>query len=194
MGREIFRRLVIAVKNLEKSQTYQELWLLGTKGYGKTCLLNALMCYLVFLKRRVIFIPDAWATTMDLVSTVRMALLFAWANNRQKIHEIMLLKTCQDMINFIRENPRDESGQKIILIIDELDELQLDNKNVLACQRANFWLQGFSSNICSITSWSFIRAGEKKHPHRVFSCTGGLTEVSIHEYCPVQNSINFTLG
>jgi ATPase involved in DNA replication initiation len=124
MGREIFRRLLNAVKKLEIGRSYNELWLYGTKGYGKSHLLAALTCYLLFLKRRVVFIPDASETVRNWVSTVRKALLFAWANNREVVHEIMMLDNPQAIIGFLEANLRDEHGQKVILIVDQMNVLE----------------------------------------------------------------------
>ena len=77
-----------------------ERWLYGTKGYGKP-LLAALTCYLLSLKRRVIFIPDASETVRNWVSTVRKALLFAQANSRKVVHQVMMLENPQAIIDFL---------------------------------------------------------------------------------------------
>jgi hypothetical protein len=188
IGREIFRRLVKAVKDLERGISYNELWLYGTKGFGKSHLLAALTCYLLSLKRRVIFIPDASETIRDWVATVRKALLFAWANSKKVIDQIMKLDNPQAIIDFIGANTEDEHGRKVILIVDQMNVLELDGDDNEAKRRdADSWLQSCRSEICSIMSSSanyrsFIRVSKKERPHRAFYCHGGLTKVSFNKH------------
>lgn len=189
MGREIFHRFLSAVKALEEGDSHRELMVYGTKGHGKSHLLAALTCYLMFLKRRVIFIPDASEVVQSWVITVRKALLFAWADNPRLIHQIMLLENPTAIIEFIQGNCIDEDGNNVILIIDQMNALQSNEEdNESKRKDAASWLQDCRTEVRTIMSSSanyrsFIKAYKKERPSRSFSCFGGLTEVSFTEYC-----------
>ena len=58
IGREKFTELVNRVQALRESGDTSALWVYGTKGYGKSHLLAALVCYLTAQKEWVVYIPD----------------------------------------------------------------------------------------------------------------------------------------
>src|SRR4051812_37796737 len=57
MGREKFVELLNKLRHVQQSRNKKGFWLYGTKGYGKSHLLAALVCHLVSQGERVICIP-----------------------------------------------------------------------------------------------------------------------------------------
>jgi DNA replication protein DnaC len=67
MGREKFTELLDKYKAIHKDISHSEVIIYGTRGYGKSHLLAALVCYLAAEEQKVVYIPDCWNLIHDLV-------------------------------------------------------------------------------------------------------------------------------
>ena len=85
---------------MRKSDVHSAVWLYGTRGYGKSHLLAALVCYLAARDERVIYIPDCRMLLMNPVKYVRAAMLFAWADDITTQKETMTLNTKSEIEKF----------------------------------------------------------------------------------------------
>ena len=77
MGRERFAQFYEAVRNEDIQKGTNRLYLYGASGAGKSHLLAALVCQLVFEGERVFYIPDCRRLLHD-VTLIQDALLFAF--------------------------------------------------------------------------------------------------------------------
>jgi hypothetical protein len=102
VGREVFMKLLNRIRHMQKRPDCTALWVYGTKGYGKSHLLAALVCYLTARKERVIYIPDYRACVKSPVAYVRAAMLFAWADDKTIQDEITTLDTREEIGKFFR--------------------------------------------------------------------------------------------
>ncbi|PWW76378.1 hypothetical protein C7212DRAFT_343574 [Tuber magnatum] len=122
MGREKFAELLNKLKEVRESFQNSGFWLYGTRGYGKSHLLAALVCYLTARGERVVYIPDCRECVNDPVPYMKAAMLFAWGDDDQR-ESIMLLDTMEMIYHYF------QSVRNVIFIIDEL--------NALACLRGD---------------------------------------------------------
>jgi len=93
VGREMFMGLLDRLSHVRKARNRTALWVYGTKGYGKSHLLAALVCYLAAQGERVVYIPDFRECVKSPVAYVRAAMLFAWADDMTMQDEIIALDT-----------------------------------------------------------------------------------------------------
>ncbi|RPA91942.1 hypothetical protein L873DRAFT_257780 [Choiromyces venosus 120613-1] len=115
-GREKFVELLNKLKEVQESPQNSGFWLYGTRGYGKSHLLAALVCYLTARKERVVYIPDCRECVKDPVPYIQAAMLFAWADNDQR-EKIMLLDTMEMIYRYF------QNARNVIFIIDQLNAL-----------------------------------------------------------------------
>ena len=100
MGREKFVELLNSLDDEEWGINRSALWVYGTKGYGKSHILAALICYLSAKGMRVIYIPDCRECIKDPVEYFRTAMLFAWADDNKMQKLIITLDTLDKIHNF----------------------------------------------------------------------------------------------
>jgi hypothetical protein len=111
IGRTKFKELVQQLKVVRVSLNYTTVWLYGTRGYGKSHLLAALVCYLAARdKERVVYIPDCRAVLKNPVTYIQAAMLFAWADDTTIQEEIMRLNTEKEIERFF--NSKIDSKKK----------------------------------------------------------------------------------
>lgn len=115
VGRERFTELLDLLRTVQRRCDLSALWVYGTKGYGKSHLLAALVCYLVAQKERVVYIPDCWECIKDPVEYVQVAMLFAWADDPTIQDEIITLNTWEMIYRFFHRH------RKIIFVIDQMN-------------------------------------------------------------------------
>ena len=106
-------------------------WLYGTRGYGKSHLLAALVCYLTATGDRVVYIPDCRACVEDPILYVRTAMLFAWANDDTTLEKIVALSTMEEIAQFF-QSPRLE----VIFVIDQMNGLEVLEKSKTDIRRS----------------------------------------------------------
>jgi len=115
VGRERFTELLDLLRIVQRRRDHSALWVYGTKGYGKSHLLAALVCYLVAQKERVVYIPDCWKCIDNPVDYVRAAMLFAWADDPTIQDEIITLNTREMIYRFFQRQ------KKSIFVIDQMN-------------------------------------------------------------------------
>lgn len=123
VGRERFTELLDLFRIVQRKRDHSALWVYGTKGYGKSHLLAALVCYLVARKERVVYLPDCRGCIDDPVGYVQAAMLFAWADDPNIQNEIIALDT-QEMIHRFFER-----HEKSIFVIDQMNAFEDDGED-----------------------------------------------------------------
>lgn len=116
MGREKFAELLNKFTEVRQSPQNSGFWLYGTRGYGKSHLLAALVCYLTARGERVVYIPDCRECIKDPVTYMRAAMLFAWGDDDQR--EIIILLDTMEMIYRYFQGVRN-----VVFVIDQLNAL-----------------------------------------------------------------------
>src|SRR5207248_2589765 len=108
-----FKELVQTLKNVRESGTRNTVWLYGTRGYGKSYMLAALVCYLVAQDERVVYIPNCRELLKDSVKYVQAAMLFAWADDSTAQEEIIKLHNEDAISAFF------DSQKPLIIVVDQ---------------------------------------------------------------------------
>ncbi|PUU79217.1 hypothetical protein B9Z19DRAFT_1125584 [Tuber borchii] len=116
-GREKFAELLDKFQEICKSPHNSGFWLHGTRGYGKSHLLAALVCYLTARGERIVYIPDCHECMKDPVSYIKTAMLFAWADDDDQRESIILLKTMEAIYRYFLR------ARNTIFVIDQLNAL-----------------------------------------------------------------------
>ncbi|KIX06463.1 uncharacterized protein Z518_04439 [Rhinocladiella mackenziei CBS 650.93] len=115
MGRTMFKDLLNEVREVRKSRVYRRIWLYGNEGFGKSHLLAALVCYLAAQDERVVYLPNCWELLEYHVHYVKLAMLFAWADDFATQKKIMALYTEDE----IQESFRLQKN--VIFVVDEMN-------------------------------------------------------------------------
>ena len=153
MGRERFAELLKTLEHVRRRRNLTTLWVYGSKGYGKSHLLAALVCYLTSQKERVVYIPDCRECLKDPVSYVRTAMLFAWGDDKIMQREINTLDTQDKITKFFTELCRHGDAVFVIDQLNALAELEEDGYTSRNKKGNIFnWLQACRSNSISILS------------------------------------------
>ena len=179
-GRTKFETLVKKLKRVRKSLQLTTVWLYGTKGYGKSHLLAALVCYLAAQDERVVYIPDCRALLKDPVEYFRAAMLFAWADDIPTQMEIMTLNTQEDIYEFL------ESQENVIFVIDQMNALKNPSNNPIeAAKRSDlyYWIISFTAGhksvFCSSANYEeYHEQKQEQTSNLVVHAYGGLDRVS----------------
>ena len=184
MGRERFRDLLNKLRRTQQNRRRTALWVYGTRGYGKSHLLAALVCYLAVRGERVVYIPDCRECLKSPVEYIQAAMLFAWADddddNIQR--EIISLDTQEKIRHFFRSN------QKILFVIDQMNGLAEmdgdDNQTRDRKGKVREWLDGCRASHKAILSASanykaYLQSSEMQNTEVTMRVYGGLTEVSL---------------
>src|SRR5437667_442485 len=74
IGRREFKNALDNINKLRANCGYMEMFIYGTMGYGKSYILSAIACYLFRIKKRVVYLPDCRALSMQPVSYIKSAL------------------------------------------------------------------------------------------------------------------------
>jgi len=186
-GREKFVELFDEFEHIRKDPRRGDLTIYGTRGYGKSHLLAALVCHLAAREVKVVYIPDCRTFVRTPVEDMMSAMLFAWADDKSKQQKIMALDT-EDKISLFFKAERD-----VILVIDQVNALEKeesDNEftaNVKA--QVHTWLQSLMSWHKSILSSSAnnhsilntSRPG-RQSSSEIMYVHGGLTRVSLRSH------------
>jgi len=181
-GREKFTELFDKFKHLIKDRRYVTLILYGTRGYGKSHLLAALVCYLAAKEERVVYIPDCRSFIGNPVDDMVSAMLFAWADDESMQQRIMTLNTQDDISQFLR------SQKNVIFVVDQTNafEDEVGDNGETAKEKAEVfrWLRrcrtrhkaifGSSANNRTILSGALRQSN-----HEIMYVYGGLPVVNI---------------
>jgi hypothetical protein len=184
MGREKFADLLKEFQSQRWGVDRSALWIYGTKGYGKSHLLAALVCLLIAQNERIIYIPDCRECLRNPVGYVRAAVLLAWADDASVQEMIIALDTMDTIYHFLYDSQED-----FVFVIDQLNALEQGPKNSNAdCWRADVskWLTRCRTGRNTILSTSttyhaYIRQSIKENTEDTLYVYGGLTPVSLNK-------------
>ena len=138
MGQEKFAELKKSFDYIRHAGGHDALTVYGTRGYGQSHLLAALVCHLAAGEDKVVFIPDCRVFMEDPILYTIAAMLFAWAGDEKKQQEIMELNDEGEIYRFLR------SERGVIFVIDRLNALEKkkdDDESIAAEKtRLRLWL------------------------------------------------------
>jgi hypothetical protein len=184
-GREKFARLVSDVQEVRQSTKDRNLWVYGTKGYGKSHLLAALVCYLSAKKdEKVIYIPDCRLLAECPLPYICAALTFAWEGDYDTQQQIANLTTLDAVVMFLTKQSSIEKN--VIFVIDQLNGLLgLDGSMTPHSEDISRWLEQCRSEFKAVLSSSanykeFFLENEKQNNNKVLFTYGGLSPVSFN--------------
>jgi len=184
MGREKFVELLHSFKDVRERRDRTALWVYGTKGYGKSHLLAALVCYFAAQEERIVYIPDCRECVKDPILYFKAAMLFAWLGDGSEQREIMTLDTMEKIYKFFL------GKRDVIFIIDQMNALEIlkndDEKIKEEKGTLRGWLTRFRAKHKAILSssanyHSYLIMQEKQSIEEKMHVYGGLTTVSLHE-------------
>ena len=182
MGREKFTELRERFERLRSDTTLSTLIIYGTRGYGKSHLLAALVCYLAAQKGKVVYIPDCREFMKEPVPYIIAAMLLAWADDNSKQQIIMTLDTQEKIYQFFK------GQKKVVFVIDQVNALQKegDDDEYTANKKARLheWLQHLMARHKAVLSssannHSILNQAQKQSSNDVMNVYGGLTRVSL---------------
>ena len=181
-GREMFMELLDRLRHVRKSDDRTALWVYGTKGYGKSYLLAALVCYLTAQEERVVYIPECRECFQEPVEYVRAAMLFAWADDKAIQDEIITLDTQEKIRNFFRGHPN------TIIFIDQVngsEGKEWDDHQTRGWKgEVKRWLDSCRVLHTTILSTSanyksYLETAQKESTEETIHVYGGFTKVSL---------------
>src|SRR5690349_12609806 len=118
MGREKFMELVNEFRGVCDDCRLTDLTVYGTTGYGKSHLLAAHVCLLAAGETKVVYVPDCRAFVRNPVWYMRVAMLFAWADDLSEQRTISTLDSLDSMAQFL------ELRSGVVFVIDHLSALE----------------------------------------------------------------------
>jgi len=184
MGRELFAVLTDRFERFCQDPRRDSLIVYGTRGYGKSHLLAALVCLLAAEKTKVVYVPDCRAFMKKPVSYMRAAMLFAWADDESKQQTIMTLQTLEEIDKFLAKQ------SEVVFVIDQLNALERkkddDESTASEKTRLHRWLQGLVMEAKAILSssannHSILKGWSRPDNSEILHVYGGLTEVSLRK-------------
>ncbi|RPB23652.1 hypothetical protein L211DRAFT_849639 [Terfezia boudieri ATCC MYA-4762] len=123
-GREVFEDVLSKVMELGE-YGYQELYISGSLGWGKSYLLGALVCYLMKIGKRVVYAPDARWLNGECFRYLQDCLHLTFADDS---HILQVLRQCQDLQDLqIFANDVAESGITLYIFLDQANALDDDS-------------------------------------------------------------------
>jgi len=184
VGREKFTELLRELNLVLNEKSYRRLWVYGTRGYGKSHLLAALVCYLSALGERVIYIPDCRTWLDSAVGVFRTAMLFTF-NDKATQDEILKLDTKKEIEQFLTDMEKRKGP--ILFVIDQMNEISLKASDPeyirLAKINLSTWISALLAERKAVLSSSsnneddYLREGTLHNNSRIMRVYGGLTEV-----------------
>jgi hypothetical protein len=184
IGREKFAELRDRFEHICRDTTCSALVVYGSRGYGKSHLLAALVCYLAARGVKVVYIPDCREFIHSPVRYLIAAMLFAWAGDQSKQQDIMTLKTQEDINLFF------EAQQDVVFVIDQLNALEKDEDNNKSTKdnkaQLDEWLSDLRTGHKAILSssannHSILNRVDRQSSQEIMYVYGGLTTVSLSE-------------
>jgi Cdc6-like AAA superfamily ATPase len=181
VGREKLAYLLSKFEHIRHISGWKALYVYGTRGYGKSHLLAAMVCVLAATETKVVYIPDCREFIQEPIRYMITAMLFAWVDDESKQRDIMALKTQEDIYAFFQ-------GKKdVVFVIDQLNALQKQEQNdKFADEKLQLykWLINLKASHKAILSSSannhtFLEEATKQSSTVMMYTYGGLTEVSL---------------
>jgi Cdc6-like AAA superfamily ATPase len=186
MGRERFTELLNEVEEPWLSNR-SALWVYGTRGYGKSHILAALVYYLSDTEKRIVYIPDCRACVPNAIPYLQAAMLFAWADDENKKEEIMRLKTWEKIYDFFQNSESFGNSRELIFVIDQMNALAEsdEDSHIQKTKKANLcdWLERFRAGHKAILSTSandktYLQRSQRQTTETTIRVYGGFTPVS----------------
>jgi len=183
VGREKFPELLRQLEFVRKEISYNELWVYGTRGYGKSHLLAALVCYLSALGECVIYIPDCRNWLRNPVAYFKAAMLFAFTDKAAQ-DRILTLETTKGINDFLGRY------EHVHFVIDQMNALNAkagDHENIrLAKISLSDWISCLISARKAVLSSSannhdFLIQQNRQNYNHIMHVYGGLTKVCLHK-------------
>jgi len=195
MGREKFAELVTLFNEVRRSTAYSALYVYGTRGYGKSHLLAALVCLLAAGKDRVVYIPDCRECFPNPVLYMKHAMLFAWADDESKQQDIIAMNTEKEIYEFF------EGREDVVFVIDQLNALDTHKDKSRADQKDHLsrWLEYlllFHKAVLSSSANNHAILNEmpRQTTKKMMYVYGGLTKVSLRNNNSFVNISDYDLG
>jgi len=184
MGREKFAELLDKFEELCEDSAHRDLMVYGTKGYGKSHLLAALVCYLTARGRKVVYIPDCRDFFEEPIAQMKSAMLFAWADDESEQQNIMALATQEDIFDFFQQQ------EDVVFVIDQLNALEREvddtERTITKKVDTRYWLTSLRApNIhkailsSSADNNSIHERALRQSSGKIMYVYGGLTRVSL---------------
>jgi hypothetical protein len=190
VGREMFIGLLDRLRYVQKSHNRSALWVYGTKGYGKSHLLAALVCYLTARKERVLYIPDCRECAKSPVKYMRAAMLFTWADDKAIQDEIITLNTLEEIQKFFDRHPG------FTFFIGQVNDFEgRDNGVKRWLDTCRAWHKAVLST--SANYESYLTTAPKQSTDETCYVYNGFTPVSLSKnncFCERDYSSNYDLG
>ena len=173
VGREMFIGLLDRLRYVQKARDRTALWVYGTKGYGKSHLLAALVCYLTAQEERIVYIPDCREFAKRPVAYIQTAMLFTWADDKAIQDEIITLDTLQKIQDFF------DCHRNAIFFIDQVNGFaEMEGKEIKRwLESCRAWHKSILST--SANYKSYLQTAPKQSTDRTIYLYGGFTEVSL---------------
>jgi hypothetical protein len=189
-GRERFEDLVTNFQNVQLYPNRTALWVYGTRGYGKSHLLAALVCYLAAQEKHVVYIPDCREFVKRPVAYFRAAMLFAWADNEAIQQEIIKLNSLEEIQTFL-----DLHGN-IIFVFDQINGFPEGRGKWM--EELRRWLDSYRAEHKAILSASanhkaYLISEQHQSTEVSMRVYGGLTAVSLGKNNCFTNGILLTV-
>lgn len=118
IGRRKFKNVLDIINKLRNNYGFMQMFIYGTMGYGKSHILSAIACYLIRIKKHVVFLPDCRALSLEPVNYIKSALFLTYVDNLKEINRISSCKTLNDIEDFFSS-----VKETLYIIIDQLNAL-----------------------------------------------------------------------
>ena len=170
-GRKMFAEILDRLRHVQNAGNRSGLWVYGTKGYGKSHLLAALVCYLAAQEEPVVYIPDYRECVKSPVTYVQAAMLFAWADDKTIQDEIITLDTQEKIKHFFNRHPN------AIIFIDLVNGCSWEGEVKRWLDSCRAWHTTILSTSASYKS--YLETSQDQSTEETIYVYGGFTKVSL---------------
>ena len=130
-GRKSFRRVLDRVSELKMvgSNGYRQMYIHGVEGYGKSHLISAVICHLLSVRERILYIPDCRWLTIDPFSCLRDRFRLAFADGS---YVLELLHECSSNEDLVRLSDKlADHGVTMKVFADQANALDVGSIELL---------------------------------------------------------------
>jgi hypothetical protein len=124
MGRSFFQDLLKEISDPNFLNGSIPLYLYGPYGTGKSHLIAALVCYLIWMENRVVFIPHCGDLLENPEAAIRTALLFAFHNDPYMYDKINHAGDMDGLVRLVEKQP----NHTLYVVVDQRNALDLDGQ------------------------------------------------------------------
>ena len=186
MGRSIFEEVWKDATGDGFKTKFNNLYLYGPSGVGKSHLLAALVFSLVQRGERVVYIPDCYMAVKNPYTSLLAALLFAFHGVSNLQRAIVQARTLDDLIGVMQFQPQ----LSFYLIVDQCNALEVEHEKDLGAARKAA-LENALANISFHQKYIFSAtadakanrdADKKQTGIKVFYLNAGMSRVCPHTF------------